>query len=469
MAESNPDAVIIGGGFAGVTAARELTMRGRSAVLVEARDRLGGRCYTLDHDGHAMELGGTWVHPLQPNVWSEINRYGVETETFPVLEGLRQAVVSDGRVVDMSDDDVARAVDALDQFCAPGETLFSEPYSERWGPDPEGFGDRSLREHLETLQVARQSVRGRHGQVVAYRPEVRDWVEAMCCLLAFGLLDQSAATEFFRLYALSGGSAAQALAALSATKLVKGTRDLIDSIAAQATLADIRLNSPVRRVVQTGEEVRVELASGDAISAPTALVAIPMNVLNSVEFEPGLSETKRTASTERHAGAGMKCYVRVEGDIGNVSVLAPEAQAVNYVVTYDHGAEGSWLIVFASNPKRLPMSRFDDVAGMQAALQPLLPGVEVESIVGWDWSNDPLALGTWCIYRPGQLAQVLPDLRTTEGRLFFAGADSAVAWRSFIDGAIEGGYRAARHIDDYLTAGGRQNRSTADPARRVGA
>jgi pseudooxynicotine oxidase len=76
--------VIVGGGFAGVTAARELTMRGHSAVLVEARDRLGGRT-RADYDGHAMELGGTWVHPLQPQVWAEISRYGVETETFPML------------------------------------------------------------------------------------------------------------------------------------------------------------------------------------------------------------------------------------------------------------------------------------------------------------------------------------------------------------------------------------------------
>ena len=453
MSESHPDAVIIGGGFAGVTAARELTMRGRSAVLLETRDRLGGRTYTSDHDGHVMELGGTWVHPLQPHVWAEISRYGVETETFPVLEGLRQAVVSGGRIVDMSDDDVARALEALDQFCAPGMTLFSEPYSDGWGPDPQGLGDRSLRDHLDTLQVA---------------PELRDWMEGMCCLLAFGPLDQSAATEFFRVYALSGWSAAQTLAALSATKLVKGTRELIDSIAAQATLADVRLNSPVRRVVQAGEGVRVELTSGGAVDAPTALITIPMNVLNSVEFEPPLSEIKRTASAERHSGAGMKCYVRVKGDVGNVSVLAPEAHAINWVVTYDHGPESSWLIVFATNPQRLPMSSFDDVGGMQDALQPLLPGVEVESIVGWDWANDPLALGTWCIYRPGQLAQVLPELHTTEGRLFFAGADSAIAWRSFIDGAIQSGYHGARHIDDYLTVGAHQARSAADLERPVG-
>nr|BFE74762.1 hypothetical protein GCM10020092_080630 [Actinoplanes digitatis] len=76
----------------------------------------------------------------------------------------------------------------------------------------------------------------------------------------------------------------------------------------------------------------------------------------------------------------------------------------------------------------------------------------MESIYGWDWSNDPHALGTWCIYRPGQLTQVLPELRTTEGRLFFASGDSAVSWRSSIDGAIESGYHSAQHVDEYLTA-----------------
>ena len=106
--------------------------------------------------------------------------------------------------------------------------------------------------------------------------------------------------------------------------------------------------------------------------------------------------------------------------------------------------DGSWLIVFGTDPKRLPI---DDVETMQAALQRLLPGVEVESIFGWDWTTDPFALGAWCIFRPGQLSRLLPGLRRAEGRLFFASGDSAVAWRSFIDGAIESGYPAlARSI-----------------------
>ena len=87
---------------------------------------------------------------------------------------------------------------------------------------------------------------------------------------------------------------------------------------------------------------------------------------------------------------------------------------------------------------------------MQAALRTLLPGVEVESMFGWDWDTDPYALGTWCVFKPGQPGRLLPALREPEGRLFFASGDSAVAWRGFIDGAIESGYRSAREIDRYL-------------------
>ena len=132
-----PDVVIIGGGFAGVTAARELTMRGRTAVLVEARDRLGGRTHTAPHDGHDMELGGTWVHPVQPNVWAEITRYGLELEELPVPGGT-QAVLSEGKIVELDANGLEQFLASLAQCCAPGATLFPAPYSEHWGPDPNG-------------------------------------------------------------------------------------------------------------------------------------------------------------------------------------------------------------------------------------------------------------------------------------------------------------------------------------------
>jgi pseudooxynicotine dehydrogenase len=428
------DVVIVGGGFAGVTAARELTMRGRSAVLVEARDRLGGRTHTALHEGHALELGGTWVHPAQPNVWAEITRYGLDIEEMPVPGG-RQAVLSAGRLVELDRDGRSAMVGALARFCAPAASLFPMPYEDRPGPDPQRYGDRSVREVL--------------GSAVELQPVPRDALDAICCTLGGAPLDQVSAAEIMRVFALAGCNPIRMFAALSGLKLADGTRSLIDAIASQAELTAIRLSSPVHRVTQTGEGVRVELASGEAVAARTALITLPINVLNHVTFEPDLSPIKRAAATQRHAGSGVKCYVHVRGDVGNLSFLAPEAEAINWVATYHHGAEGSLLIVFGNDPKRLPV---DDVATMQVALRRMLPDVEVERIFAWDWAADPLALGTWCVFKPGQAERFLPELRRSEGRVFFASGDSALAWRGFIDGAIESGYRAAREIDDYLGA-----------------
>ena len=71
------DVIVIGGGFAGVTAARELRQAGLSVLILEARNRLGGRTFTVKRDGKLFELGGAWVHSTQPNVFAEINRYNL--------------------------------------------------------------------------------------------------------------------------------------------------------------------------------------------------------------------------------------------------------------------------------------------------------------------------------------------------------------------------------------------------------
>src|SRR5262245_15907350 len=74
------DVIVVGGGFAGVTAAREAARDGRSTLLLEARDRLGGRTWTAPWRGHDIEYGGGWVHWHQPFTFSEITRAGLGLE-----------------------------------------------------------------------------------------------------------------------------------------------------------------------------------------------------------------------------------------------------------------------------------------------------------------------------------------------------------------------------------------------------
>src|SRR5262249_21132841 len=80
------DVIVVGAGFAGLTAARELGLRGASVLVLEARDRIGGRTWTTERLGRELELGGTWVHWAQPLVWAEIQRYGLALSQSPAPE-----------------------------------------------------------------------------------------------------------------------------------------------------------------------------------------------------------------------------------------------------------------------------------------------------------------------------------------------------------------------------------------------
>src|SRR5215207_6882920 len=70
------DVIVVGGGFAGVTAARECALRNRRTLLL-ARDRLGGRTWSASWNGFAIEYGGGWVHWHQPHTFSELTRAGL--------------------------------------------------------------------------------------------------------------------------------------------------------------------------------------------------------------------------------------------------------------------------------------------------------------------------------------------------------------------------------------------------------
>lgn len=83
--QTDYDVIVIGGGFSGVTAARDCKKNNLRTLLLEAKSRLGGRTFDTQFRGHHIELGGTWVHWTQPAVWSEIERYGIEVEETPGL------------------------------------------------------------------------------------------------------------------------------------------------------------------------------------------------------------------------------------------------------------------------------------------------------------------------------------------------------------------------------------------------
>src|SRR5260370_19412913 len=85
-ARAGADVVVIGAGFAGLVAARELGRAGLGVLVLEARGRVGGRTWTDRRLGHDLELGGTWVHWVQPHTWAEMTRDGRQVTRSPAAE-----------------------------------------------------------------------------------------------------------------------------------------------------------------------------------------------------------------------------------------------------------------------------------------------------------------------------------------------------------------------------------------------
>ena len=144
---------------------------------------------------------------------------------------------------------------------------------------------------------------------------------------------------------------------------------------------------------------------------------------------------------EKHAGQGYKLFLEVEGDPGSFMTLARRDDSpLGACFTFQQGEERSLLVAFGTEAKNLASL---SVAEWQAALAALVPEVQVVRTFGHEWSDDPLAQGTWCTFKKRQLTTYADELARSEGRIFFASGDHCEGWRGFIDGAIGGGARAA--------------------------
>ncbi len=417
------DVVVVGGGFAGVTAARECALRGRSALLLEARDRLGGRTWTADWNGRLIEYGGAWVHWHQPHTFSEITRAGLAVTIGPDAERAHWHVDGERRCGSIDERD-AIAQRGWDRFVDGVREALPQPHAPLTAIDRLSRFDRlSIAQRLDQLELS---------------DEERAVLTAELESLAHAPVSDAGAVAVLRWHALSGYSLRLTQETGGQVTIDGGTGALLRAIAGAAPFA-CRLSTPVAAVTARGDHVEVHPRQGEGVFARAVVIAVPLNTLGAVQFEPGLPEDKLAAIALGQASRGIKLMIRARGAPTRQNAIRA-GHPFGYLDSEELNEDGTQLMIgFGPDAARCDSG---DLSALQRGLDEILPGYDLLDATAHDWLADEFSRGTWAIHRPGWYEHHHAVMQRPEARLIFAGSDIADGWAGFIDGAIESGLRA---------------------------
>jgi monoamine oxidase len=423
------EVAVIGGGLAGVAAARELAHAGVDVLVVEARDHLGGRAWSDRRLGQPLEMGAMHIHWSQPCMWSEVLRYGLKVHPPRVVK--QTAWLTDGvRRTGTFEDLWSRLDGALNPLFKPARELFPRPY------DTEA--ERAAVEALDHVVVTDRI------DELDLTDELRGLARAYCTLQFNGPPDQGAYTQILRWIALGFGQWRLLSEALAGYEFADGTEALVSAMRDDGGFP-VRFDSPVDRIDASGGAVQVSCRDASTVSARAAIVTVPLNALGNIEFAPGLPAGIAKTARDGQVSRGSKIWIEIEGQLSQWLAFA---DAHPIVLTYTTATLGdsSILVAFGHDGERFTG---EDPEAVERALEVLLPGVKVRATASHNWRRDPFTGQTWGMLRPGQWTQ-LRDLNELRGPLFLAGSDVAAGWAGLMEGAIESGITAARRARGFL-------------------
>ncbi len=413
------DAVVVGAGLAGLRAARDLSDQGRSVVVLESRDRLGGRAYTSQLGGRPVELGGSWFTPEQSQIRSELDRYGIWVRNYAPVEHSRWFTAGELRLgLPVPWQELGELERALVQISGDAAEVAS---------GDESVGDESAWDYLEHLRPP---------------PAVRDFLLGWWQLMGGAPPQTGAVIDALGAIANHGGLTG--LLTCLAHGPAGGWARLADALA-QSPGIDVRLSTPVRSVRCDDASVIARLADGTSVEGCAMVMAVPLNCLSDVEFVPALPE-RVSASFGANAGAAIKVVMLVRG-------VAPHGLAVGMAEGFkwlyvDDALDGDVILTGFT----WPGSTFDPTsrADVEASLRCYFPEAELIDHAFHDWIGDSWSRGTWLTARPGAVHLLDPQRFSPVGRLVFAGSDVAVEHAGWFEGALRSGASAAEQVSALL-------------------
>lgn len=425
------DVVIVGAGFSGLRAARELKTSGRSVVVLEAAERVGGRAFSRESKtdpGTVVDVGGTFIHRHHhPRLSAELDRYAVVTQPavpFTVFSN-RLGPGQRDSTLPIPAEEAPEVERVLYCLLRDAHRIDIEVGLENQGLEDL---DISAAEYFDALNMPPVT-----GQLV------RSWTRNM---MGQKLQDASA-LWVLQFIAAHGYSVLGVVLSLDEV-ISHGTAELTQAIAKE--VGDVRLAQPVYALRQHKDHVEVDYGHGERVHAKHVVVAVPMSAMSAMRFEPALSGPRADVIAEGHGGRGLKMLIQVTGVPEGISCTGDGV----FPTLYDYlpSSDGGRILVGFTDRDSLDPA--DDEA-VEAAVHHYLPDAVVTGIDYHDWTEDPYVRAPWASPRIGQATRAHKALGEQMGRIHFAGSDVSLRFPGYIEGALETADRAVAEIDAELS------------------
>jgi monoamine oxidase len=446
------DVVVVGAGLAGLTCARRLVEAGRDVVVLEARDRVGGR--TLNHDlgdGQVVETGGQFVGPTQDKVLALAKELRVET--YPATVPGESVYVRGAKAKRFKGDippDVLALPDMGVAMARLARAVRDVPVDAPWKAErAEAWDGLTLETWLRRTGVTSGAL-----DLVnvflssAYGGEARDasLLFSLWYLATFG--NETTPGTLERGIAMEGGAQEARFA---------GGSQLLSLRMAEELDGRVVLGAPVRRVSQ--DDGGVTVSTDDASwSASHAVVAVPPVLASRIAWDPLLPPQQDQLLQRLPFGTLMKCeavydepFWRADG-LSGMGVLrdgspirsmfdnTPPSGGPGILMGFLGGKEWRrWAHRPARERRGAVLRCFAKVVGPRA--------YETRDYLELDWTAEPWTLGgPTSVAAPGVLTAYGPWLGQPHGRVHWAGAELSPYWNGFMDGAVRSGETAAQEV-----------------------